>query len=198
MVTLDKYYPDWRALSIHESSPGEQGPSIKLRNECKRYISSQYLPDSASGESINGFRNDNLEKQTFGNETFDLVVTQDVFEHVYNPADAFKEVSRTLKKGGAHIFTTPLVNKFNPSEVWAKLGDNGKPVFLKTPEHHGNPVNAEGSPVTMHWGYDIVDFIKQSSGLETHIEYIDDLNYGIRAEYNEVLVSKKLVSDSLQ
>ncbi|MEM4260463.1 MAG: hypothetical protein QXG00_04460 [Candidatus Woesearchaeota archaeon] len=43
----------------------------------------------------------------------------------------------------------------------------------------------------MHWGYDIVDFIKEKSGLDTIIEYIDDLNYGIRAEYIEVLVSFK-------
>jgi hypothetical protein len=63
--------------------------------------------------------------------------------------------------------------------------------FLKTPEWHGNPVDAKGSPVTIHWGFDIVDFIKEKSGLNTTIEYIDDLHFGIRAEFIEVLVSKK-------
>ena len=43
----------------------------------------------------------------------------------------------------------------------------------------------------MHWGFDIVHFIKENSGLETGIEHIDNLDYGIRAELIEVLVSKK-------
>jgi hypothetical protein len=62
---------------------------------------------------------------------------------------------------------------------------------LKNPEYHKNPVDPKGSPVTMHWGFDIVNYIKEKSGLETTIEYIDDLNYGIRSEYIEVLVSIK-------
>jgi hypothetical protein len=42
-------------------------------------------------------------------------------------------------------------------------------------EWHGNPVNKKGSPVTMHWSYDIMYYIKKYSGLETKIEYIHDL-----------------------
>src|ERR1700704_3017218 len=30
MVVIDKYYPDWRDLVIHESSPGYKGTSNKL------------------------------------------------------------------------------------------------------------------------------------------------------------------------
>jgi hypothetical protein len=43
----------------------------------------------------------------------------------------------------------------------------------------------------MHWGFDIVAFIKESGGLNTTIEHIDNLDFGIRAEYIEVLVSIK-------
>jgi len=52
-------------------------------------------------------------------------------------------------------------------------------------------MDKRGSPVTMHWGFDIIDFIKEHSKLDTRIEYIHDLRYGICAEYIEVLVSKK-------
>ena len=38
--------------------------------------------------------------------TFDLVVTQDVLEHVLDPARA-AEIARTLRPGGAHVFTVP-------------------------------------------------------------------------------------------
>jgi len=191
MLTIEKYFPNWRELQIHESSPENRGASIKLKKYCGNYISSQYYPNQAFGSIINGFRNEDLENQTFNNETFDIVVSQDVMEHVYNPEKAFKEIARTLKKGGCHIFTVPIVNKFNPTELWATLSENGEPYFLNNPEYHGNPVNPKGSPVTMHWGYDIIDYIKEKSGLETKIEYIDNLDYGIRAEFIEVLVSRK-------
>jgi SAM-dependent methyltransferase len=191
ILTIEKFYPNWRDLKIHESSPAKRGASMKLKNECKSYLATQYFPYQTPGGTVNGFRNEDLERQTFPDESFDLVITQDVMEHVYEPVAAFAEIARTLKKGGAHIFTTPLVNKFKKTEVWAKKGDDGKPIFLNTPEYHGNPIDPKGSPVTMHWGFDIVEFIKDCSGLETTIEYIDDLNYGIRAEFIEVLVSVK-------
>lgn len=43
----------------------------------------------------------------------------------------------------------------------------------------------------MHWGYDIVDFIKKSSGLESQIIAHYDKNLGIMGEYNEVIISFK-------
>lgn len=191
MVVIEKYFPNWRNLTIHESSPGRSGASLKLKKNVKNYIVSQYFPNDPFGDLINGFQNQDLENQTFEDEVFDIVITQDVMEHIYNPKKAFSEIARTLKNGGVHIFTVPIVNKFNQTEVWAVKGENNEPIFLKKPEWHGNPVDLKGSPVTMHWGFDIIDFIKESSGLKTTIEYIDDLNLGIRAEFNEVLISKK-------
>jgi len=194
MLVIDKYYPEWRNLDIHESSPSGGKASLKLRKNAKKYMASQYYPGERSGAQITYYQNQDLENQTFKDESFDLVITQDVMEHVFNPAKAFSEIARTLKKGGAHVFTVPLVNKHRASEVWAVKGENNQPVFLKTPEWHGNPINAKGSPVTMHWGYDIAGFIKENSGLETIIEYIDNLDYGIRAEFNEVVISRKQCS----
>ncbi len=190
MDVIEREYPNWRTLRIHESSPGNRGASIKLKRECKHYLSSQYYPLEPFGATIADDLNQDLENQTFSNETFDLVITQDVMEHIYNPGKAFSEIARTLKPGGAHIFTVPLINKHKPTEVWAIL-EEGKTVFLKVPEYHYNPVDPLGSPVTMHWGFDIIHFIKEKSGLDTKIEHIDDLSQGIRAEYIEVLVTKK-------
>ncbi len=192
MLVIEKYFPNWKSLRIHESSPGKRGTSLKLKNQCLGYLSSQYFPNKEPGEIINGSVNIDLEMQTFNDESFDLVVTQDVMEHIYNPSKAFSEIARTLKKGGAHIFTVPIVNKFKLSERWANKAEDGSPIFLKTAEFHGNPVDPKGSPVAMHWGYDIVDFIKKESGLDSTIEYLNDLRFGVRAEYIEVIISKKI------
>lgn len=191
MLTIQKYFPDWKNLHIHESSPVNRGTSKKLKDQCSNYLSSQYYPGQTFGQTIDGHQNEDLENQTFQDSVFDLVITQDVFEHIYHPEKAFKEIGRTLKPGGAHIFTVPIINKHRKTEVWAKAGPQGTPIFLHQPEYHQNPVDINGSPVTMHWGYDIVDHIRDSSGLDTTIEYINDLNFGILAEYIEVLVSIK-------
>ena len=64
--------------------------------------------------------------------------------------------------------------------------------FLKEKEYHGNPINPKGSPVTFHYGYDIVDLIYKSSGMVTQIFTIDNRDLGIRAEYIDVLISRKI------
>jgi len=191
MLTIEEYKTNWRDLKIFEISPCERGASLKLKNECKNYLASQFYPDKKLGCFYNGFRNENIENLTFENEEFDLIISQDVFEHLFNPEKAFKEIARILKKGGMHIFTVPLINKHNKTELWAIENRIGEPIFLFEPEWHGNPISSNGSPVTMHWGFDIVNIIRECSGLETYIKYINNLDFGIRAEYIEVLVTIK-------
>jgi SAM-dependent methyltransferase len=191
MLAIKKHYPDWMQLSIHESSPNDSGASRALKTHCKEYLASQFFPGKPLGETIAGFSNQDLEHQTFEDETFDLVVTQDVFEHIFDPAAAFREINRTLKAGGAHIFAVPIINRFNKTETWAEKDEQGNIRFLGTPEIHGNPVDEKGSPVTMHWGFDIVDFIRTATKMDTEIEDIYDLNFGLSARYLEIFVSKK-------
>jgi hypothetical protein len=118
-------------------------------------------------------------------------VTQDVFEHVLRPGRGFAEIARTLKPGGAHIFTVPLVNKDKPSKMRVEVDAAGAVSHLESPVYHGNPIDAQGSLVTIDWGFDISDHIRDACGLDTEIIRIDDLSKGIRAEYIEVLVTTK-------
>ncbi len=53
-------------------------------------------------------------------------------------------------------------------------------------------MNNSGSLVTRYWGFDICNFIYQTSGLVTTIMFIDNIGLGIRAEYIEVLISRKI------
>jgi hypothetical protein len=193
MYCIEKFYPEWKQLSIHETLPANRGASLKLKNNCPNYQTSQDFPEFPLGETLSsGWRNEDLENQTFADETFDLVISQDVMKHIFNPEKAFSEISRTLKPGGAHIFTVPIVNKERPSSIRATLEVNGEINYLEEAQYHGNPVNPKGSLVTRDWGYDICDFILKHSGLYTTIVYIDDISLGIRAEYIEVLISRKI------
>jgi hypothetical protein len=62
---------------------------------------------------------------------------------------------------------------------------------MEPPKYHGNPLSSEGSLVTVNWRYDITTFIFETSGLFTEIVFLDILEYGIRAEYIEILITRK-------
>ncbi len=190
MHVIDTYFPQWRTAAIHESSPGGRGASTRLAKECPAYRTSQYFRGHEPGSMVEGVRCENLESLTFPDESFDLHVTQDVLEHVFHPSKVFREIARTLKPGGMHIFTVPLVNKAEASRLRAVL-ENGEPRYLVEDIYHGNPIGDGKSLVTIDWGYDICRKIFESSGMFTQIIHIDDLSMGIRAEYIEVLVSFK-------
>ena len=193
MTAIENWYPSWRDLSIHESSPGGRGVSLKLVDQCANYSSSHYFDSVPAGthHPTLGHRCENLEKLTFADNSFDIFITQDVMEHVFQPANAFKEIGRVLKPGGAHIFTVPIVNKVKQSEPRAVMNADGSITHLKPAEYHGNPVDPEGSLVTMDWGYDIVGYIYQSSGMSSVLSQIDNIELGIRAEYIDVIASFK-------
>ena len=198
MHVLDTWYPDWPQLRIHESSPGRRGASIRLARECRSYIPSQFFPDVPLGQSKDQMRCENLEALSFPDESLDLQISQDVMEHVLNPERAFREIARALKPGGAHIFTVPLVRKHLDTVTRARRCPDGSLEHRLEPQYHGNPISDKGSLVATDWGYDICDFIHRVSGLTTAMIVIDDLSKGIRAEYIEVLVSRKSSLNALQ
>lgn len=193
MLTIERFFPGWRDLTIHESSPEQRGASVKLRNGCPNYSASQYYRGEPLGGTPAGrlYRNEDLERLTFPDESIDLFVTQDVMEHVLDPVAAFSEIRRVLRPGGAHVFSVPLESKEQPTRVVATRDASGAVVHLEPATYHGSPVDPDGVLVTRHWGYDIVEFILTHAGMPTTMVMIDDLEHGIRAELIEILVSRR-------
>ncbi len=191
MEVLKRYYPNYRKLHIHESSPCDRGVSRKLARECRRYSSSHYIPGTPRGliDVDHGIRSESLESLTFPDASFDLFITQDVLEHIFDPEAAFREIARVLRPGGAHIFSVPLVQKFEPSRVRAHLQPDGNVEHVLEPQFHRNPIDSDGSLVVTDWGFDIARKIEASSGMPSHIIHIDDLGRGVRAEFIEIVVS---------
>lgn len=189
-VVLEREAPDWRSLSIHESSPVSRGISRKLADACSSYVASQYFPEVASQE-FTGFKNVDLEQQWFSDESFDVFVALDVMEHVFDPVRAIKEISRTLKKAGIALMTFPIqkdqVDAFNRRAERTPSGLT----FLKPAEYHGNPVSDAGSLVTIDYGYDIHTEIASWSDFDAEIARFSSARLGILGEYTEVLILKK-------
>jgi SAM-dependent methyltransferase len=197
-VALNGAFPNWRGLAIHEGSPGWDSLSHRLARECRYYTASQHLPDYPSGYMFEGttlpgrdFYVQDLERQTFDSASFDLVITQDVFEHLFDPAGAIREIARTLKPGGATLMTVPVVRRFAPSVRRARRLMPGVVKHLLPPEYHGNPVSGEGSLVTVDWGFDIAAHLARASGMHFVMQTFEDIEFGIRDECNQILIGYK-------
>jgi SAM-dependent methyltransferase len=186
---LETHFPRWREeMSIHESSPGSAS-SEKIARECKHYTATQYFPDVPSGQTHLGFRCENLEAQTFADGQFDLVITQDVLEHILHPGKALAEIARTLKPGGAHLFTVPWYY-WKKTDIRA-VEEDGEIIHRLPPEYHGNPISREGSLVVSEWGRELIDYIYRESGLTTTVLRIYNPRMGIEAKFIEVFISQK-------
>lgn len=186
---LNTFYPNWKEMKIHESSPS--GPLSKFfKHSSKEYSSSHYYEDVPRGKYRGEHRSEDLSQLTFEDGSFDLFITSDVFEHVFEPQKAFKEIARVLKPGGAHVFTMPWYPEFNSSIQRAILKGN-EVIHLKEPVYHGNPISNSGSLVTYDWGKDFCDIIYNSSGLTTTIYLKKDRTLGLEAEFLEVFISAK-------
>ena len=189
-LVVEEISPNWRDLSIHESSPS--GPaSARFARECPGYVASYCYPGVAPGTQHDGFRCEDLERLTFSDAHFDLVITQEVFEHVFDYRRAFREVMRTVRPGGAHVFTTPKYKHLRKSQDRA-IRSNGEIVHLAEPEYHGNPIDSTGSLVTVHYGDDITEIIWKETGCPTTIYVIREEKTGTTAEFMDVFVTRKV------
>lgn len=197
MYALQTYFPQWRMLSMHESSPGWDIVSRRFATECASYIASQYDSTVPFGTIVDAprmpakrYRSENLEEQTFSDASFDLVITQDVFEHVFHPDRAIKEIARTLKPGGATLMTLPIVRKTAQSRRRARLVE-GRVENILPAEYHGNPISGDGALVTVDWGYDIAGYLQRHCDLSFLLLQVDNIDLGIRAALNDVLIGFK-------
>lgn len=189
-LVLEAQFPNWRDLDIHESSPS--GPaSARFGRECAKYVATYCYPDVAPGSMHEGFRCEDLEALTFPDASVDIVITQEVFEHVFDYRRGFREVMRTIRPGGAHIFTTPKYWHLRRTTDRAVRRD-GQIVHLAEPEYHGNPIDNAGSLVTVHYGDDIAEIIWNETHCPTTDYVIREERTGTMGEFMDVFVTRKV------
>jgi SAM-dependent methyltransferase len=120
--------------------------------------------------------NQDLINLTFANDSFDFVISSDIFEHVGKPYKAFSEIHRVLKEGGMHIFSVP----FHPARIKSVYPvDTYGPedIFVEPPRYHGS--SATGQSLVYTFGLDMIDELGKI-GLPTKAHAIETPYAGLR------------------
>lgn len=151
--TLPEALPAMAGWRIFEAQA--TGPLHDRLGTLPGYVCSEYVPERTApgSRTPEGLRCEDLERLTFADGAFDLVVTQDVFEHVTDPWRAFDEVWRILAPGGRHVFTVPI-NEGHPTTPRVSFA-SGQREDLLPPVHHGDPMRQGGSLVVTDYGDDL-------------------------------------------
>ena len=163
------------SLSVYNTSTGS--PVARALGKAPNIIHSEYFDDVQPGEYKDGILNQDLRSLTFETGSLDLVVSEDVFEHIPDFREAFREVHRVLKRGGAHVFSIPYAFDRRTRELFTR--EDGRIKLFEPIEYHGDPVRGN-IPCFAHIGYDILDDL-DAMGYETRIRisgYADDSRFG--------------------
>lgn len=124
--------------------------------------------------------NENVESLSFPASSFDIVVTQDVFEHVADPRKGFAEICRVLANGGSHVFTVPW---FPHAATRSRaIIDSGRVEHLLPAQYHGDPVNSAEALVFTDFARDLPELIENTTGMYTQIHAIEDERFGIKGD----------------
>jgi len=127
-------------------------------------IGSEYLgEDIKPGSLVNGIipnmRHENVQDLSFDSNSLDLIVSNDVLEHVDQPHLAISEMGRILKPEGEVFISVPFYTNRQSSESRAGFV-NGKLVHHLSEQYHGNPLSEKGSLVFQDYGWDFLDWLR--------------------------------------
>lgn len=129
-----------------------------LKSQFPNLTGSEYLgPNKLPGQQVNDVRHEDIQNLSFPSETFDIILSFDVLEHVPDEKRAFAELARCLRPGGTLLFTAPFSDNRDEHLVRAALQDDGTIKHLMEPEYHGNPVDAEnGALCYRYFGWNMM------------------------------------------
>ena len=109
------------------------------------------------GTAHDGIRNEDLTALTFDDQSFDLILSFDVMEHVPDSDRALRECFRCLKPGGLLVFGAPFRLDCRDNTIRARMRPDGTIEHLAPPEYHANPVDVEGGALCFrHFGWEVL------------------------------------------
>ena len=135
---------------VHELLASKFGAAAYTASE---YVSPSAEPGSMHKSPFGMVRHEDLRALSFPNNSFDLVLSAEVFEHIPEPYVALNEVFRVLKPGGSYVWTVPMNTDLQSKDTQLSMLNAAGQRFdaadpaIKSPQFHGDPMAPEGGIV---------------------------------------------------
>ncbi len=158
---LEKLALNWEDKKIYELS--SRGPFFNFLHKRACHLTySEYFDDVTPGAYRGAVQCQDVQELTYGNESFDICTSTEVFEHVPNDLKGFREIYRVLKSGGFFLFTVPLSDRKKTVER-VRLNE-GKHIYLEKAEYHDDHIRGAGTVLCYrNYGLDIVEKLSQAN-----------------------------------
>ena len=142
-------------------------------------VGSEFLGyDKKPGQIIENIRNEDAMNLSSENNSFEVLISNDVYEHIPNINKALSEAYRVLKNSGTLLISIPFDGAKVKTTRRATL-EEGKIKHLQDPIYHENPIaKKEGSLVFYEYGWDFLDFLKTAGFKDAHMLNYFDMFYG--------------------
>jgi len=161
-------------------------PIHRLYNSHPNYICSAYCSDHPFGTKLSsGVWNEDLQRLSFPDNSFDLIISSETMEHVRRPWRGFSEIARVLRPGGAHCYTVP----YHGDRTTASRVDTSaeEDVYLYPKVYHLDPHKPEDSLVYTDFGRDLPEILRVC-GFSTEQHSVWSEAYDIRDDLSPVTV----------
>jgi SAM-dependent methyltransferase len=119
-------------------------------------VKSYFWTDVPLGQTKDGARCEDLRRLTFPDGSFDLIISAEVLEHVFDLPDVLREIARVLKPGGLHVFTIPNRYPF-PATSFVRAVEVGGEVEHRVALHYHIAGDGSKSLVVTDFGAELAD-----------------------------------------
>lgn len=121
------------------------GPLFNYLKNFRNIVFSDFFPSHKS--NIKGVLHQDLTKLTFKDSLFDIVISEHVMEHIYDPKTAFMEIFRVLKEEGYYIFSIPF-----EAHEYSKVRIDEEYNEILDKKYHLDPLRGDGALVFNDFG----------------------------------------------
>jgi hypothetical protein len=163
-----------------------------LRPRYPNVVGSEYLGPHRAAGSLNddGIRHEDLTSLSFDRNSLDYILSFDCFEHFPRFDRAFMECARVLRPGGKMFWSVPFVTTSQANITRARV-INGEIEHVLPPEYHGDPVNTQGCLCYTHFGWEMLEQVRQSGFSDAYAIPYGSREFGYLGASQIVFVAEK-------